>query len=248
MKEITFKQLTAQNFLSIGNDTIIIDFQEGLSLVTGSNVDNPERRNGSGKSSVIEAYYFALFGTTIRDIKKEFIINNVTKGKGRVELVFDVKTSKETNTYKIVRQIKPSKVDLYKLGSEDVEEITKDSIVNTNKYIQDLIGSNPVICKSCDILSLSDNIPFMAKKPEEKRKFIEDIFSIEVFGKMLKDLKTQIRDNKADTSISKTKIDEITNSIETLKRQMESHKKQLDEREEVFKDQKGIIYYKNQRR
>ena len=240
MRKIVYKKLTIQNFLSIGNDTVTIDFQNGLNLITGINIDNPERRNGSGKSSIVEAYYFSLFGTTIRDINKEFIVNNVTKGKGKVELFFDVQTDTGTNSYKISRQVKPAKCELFKLGDTE-EDISKDSITNTNKYICDLIGSNPIICKSCDILSLSDNIPFMAKKPEEKRKFIEDIFALEIFGKMLKDLKDYIKENKTEISISSTKCQEISNSINTLRTQFESQKKQIEEREENLKKRKQDI-------
>lgn len=240
MRRITFKKLSIQNFLSIGNDTIEIDFQNGLNLITGTNIDNPERRNGTGKSAIIEGFYYALFGTTIRDIKKEFVINNVTKGKGRVDLFLDIQTDTGTNSYKISRQLKPSTVELYKLGDKE-EDISKDSIANTNKYICDLIGSNPVICKSCDILSLSDNTPFMAKKPEEKRKFIEDVFALEIFGKMLKDLKELIKENKNDSSISNAKLEEIENNLSTLTEQYESQKKKNSEREKNLKNRKEEI-------
>ena len=92
MRNIKFKKLSGQNFLSIGNDTVEIDFQKGLNLITGVNLDNPERKNGTGKSVVVDLYFYALFGTTIRDIKKEFVINNTTKGSGDIQLTFDVET------------------------------------------------------------------------------------------------------------------------------------------------------------
>jgi hypothetical protein len=185
----------------------------------------------SHNSAIIEGFYYALFGTTIRDIKKEFVVNNVTKGSGKIELLFDVQTDTSTKSYKITRTLKPSAVELHQLGIEN-PDISKDSIANTNKYIHELIGSNPVICKSCDILSMSDNIPFMAKKPEEKRKFIEDIFILEIFGKMLKDLKELIKKNKEELSIGSTKTYEISNSLETLIKLSEDQKKQIEEREE----------------
>lgn len=237
MRRIKFKKLTIQNFLSIGNDTVEIDFQNGLNLITGIDKDNPERRNGAGKSVIIEGFYYALFGTTIRDIKKEFVINNSTKGKGRVDLLLDIETDTGINSYKIVRTLKPSGVELYKLGTIE-EDISKDSIANTNKYICDLIGSNPVICKSCDILSLSDNTPFMAKKPEDKRKFIEDIFALEIFGLMLKDLKELIKNNKADTSVVTAKIEEITTSITALQKQYDEQKILSDKHDEILNNRK----------
>jgi DNA repair exonuclease SbcCD ATPase subunit len=240
MKKILYKNLKGQNFLSIGNDQIVIDFQSGFNLITGKNLDNPDRVNGIGKSCIAELFYYALFGKTIRDIKKEFIINNITKGKGAIELTFDVETDNDTQTYTIKRQLKPSSVTLLR-GEED---ITKDSIANTDKFICDLIGSNPVICRSCDILSLSDNVPFMAKKPEEKRKFINDIFSLEVFGKMSNELKNLIRENKSDMNISSAKLEEIDNTLETLNRQQEDYQNKVQEREEILEQKRKEIQEK----
>lgn len=237
MRKILYKSLRGQNFLSIGNDEIVIDFQSGFNLITGKNLDNPDRVNGIGKSCVAELFYYALFGKTIRDIKKDFIVNNITKGKGNIELTFDVETETGTQTYTIKRQVKPSSVKLLR-GEED---ITKDSIANTDKFICDLIGSNSVICRSCDILSLSDNIPFMAKKPEEKRKFINDIFSLEVFGKMSNELKNLIRDNKSEMNISSAKLEEINNTLETLNKQQEDYLRKVQERELILEQKRKEI-------
>lgn len=240
MRKILYKNLKGQNFLSVGNDQIVIDFQSGFNLITGKNIDNPDRANGSGKSSIAETFYYALFGKTIRDIKKEFIVNNITKGKGAIELTFDVETDNDTQTYTIKRQLKPSSVTLLR-GEED---ITKDSIANTDKFICDLIGSNPVICRSCDILSLSDNIPFMAKKPEEKRKFINDIFSLEVFGKMSNELKNLIRDNKGEMNISTARLEELNHTLETLNIQQEDYLKKVQEREAILEQKRKEIQEK----
>jgi len=237
MKSINFKTLKGQNFLSIGNDQINIDFQSGFNLITGKNIDNPDRVNGIGKSSIAELFYYALFGKTIRELKKEFIINNVTKGKGAIELTFDVKTENDVQSYTIKRQVKPSSVTLLQ-GDVD---ITKDSITNTDKFICDLIDSNAIISRSCDILSLSDNIPFMAKKPEEKRKFINDIFSLEIFGKMSNELKNLIRDNKNDTNVSSAKLEEINNTLDTLNDQQADYEKKLAEREQLLEQKRNDI-------
>ena len=240
MRRIIYKTLKGQNFLSIGNDQIVIDFQSGFNLITGNNIDNPDRKNAVGKSSIAELYYYALFGKTIREIKKDFIINNITKGKGAIELTFDVETEQDVQTYTIKRQVKPSTVTLLR-GEED---ITKDSIANTDKFICDLIGSNPVICRSCDILSLSDNIPFMAKKPEEKRKFINDIFSLEVFGKMSNELKNLIRDNKGEMNISTARLEELNHTLETLNDQQADYLKKVQEREAILEQKRKDIQEK----
>jgi DNA repair exonuclease SbcCD ATPase subunit len=237
MKRVIYKNLRGKNFLSIGNDEIVIDFKEGLSLITGDNIDLPERKNGIGKSSICELFFYALFDKTIRDIAKPLIVNNVTKGKGNVELEFDVIDEQGSKSYVIKRQVKPSKVELYCNG----EDITNDSIKNTNDYICELIGSNAVLCKSCDILSLSDNTPFMAKKPEDKRKFINDIFSLEVFGKMLKDLKSMVTENNKDISVTNTKLSEVKNTIELLERQKAEYDKKIKEQEEIIKSKRETL-------
>jgi DNA repair exonuclease SbcCD ATPase subunit len=237
MRKIRYKTLRIQNFLSVGNDSVEIDFQNGLNLITGKNIDNPERKNAVGKSVLIDAFYYALFGKTIRSIKQAFIINNVTKGDGKIELEFDVETLEGISSYHITRTLKPSAVSL-KQGDTD---LTNDSIANTNEDICQLIGSNSVICKSCDILSLSDNTPFMAKDAKDKRKFIEDIFALEIYGVMFEDLKKLIKANKADQSISSTKISEMVNTMDVFFKQKEETEKAIAEKDEILNKRKASL-------
>jgi DNA repair exonuclease SbcCD ATPase subunit len=239
MRKITYKKLSIQNFLSIGNDVVEINYQNGLNLITGINRDFPDRKNAIGKTSIANAHFFAIYGDALKKLKRDFIVNNVTKGKGMVELEFDVETEKSKDTYIVKRQVKPSKVELWKNG----EDITLDSIANNKDFIADLVGTNADACKKCDILTMNDknNPPFMAMKPEDKRKFINDIFSLEVFGRMMKDLKSIITDNNKEMSISSTKIDEITNTLETLKNQQEIYRKKQEEREAIFKVRRESI-------
>ena len=75
MKYIKFETLTIKNFLSVGDDPVVINFETGINVITGTNKDKDDRRNGVGKSTVADAVYFTIFGNTLRDIKKE----NVTR-------------------------------------------------------------------------------------------------------------------------------------------------------------------------
>ena len=240
MKKVNYNKLIVQNFLSIGNDIVEIDFKKGLNLITGQNIDNPERKNAVGKSSLLSAYFFALFGETLGKIKNEYVINNITKGKGRIELHFDIETPSNIQSYKIIRHIKSRKVELWR-GNED---ITRDSISNTNKYICDLLGTNAIIHKSCDIMTLSDTTPFMLKNAAEKRKFIEDIFNIEIFGLMLKDLKKYISENKSDLNVSTAVLEELNTTINTYKDQLNDMKNQSEERQLIFNKRKADIEQK----
>ena len=122
MKEVNFKSLSIKNFLSVGEEPIVINFEPGLHVITGVNKDKEDRRNGVGKSTIADALYFAVFGTTIRELKKEFIANSFTTGACEVVLDFEVTVNQSTTPYKIVRMLNPSRLDVFK-GEED---ITKD--------------------------------------------------------------------------------------------------------------------------
>lgn len=217
MKSVLFDKVVISNFLSVGETPIVVDFKKGLHAITGVNLDKPDRQNGVGKSTIADAVYFAVFGDTMRDIKKEFISNNETGGKTQVELYFRVQSPSETNSYHIVRTLGPTKVSLYK----DKEDITRDSISNTTNYLCDLMSASPAVFQNCVIMTLNNATPFMAKGKVEKRKFIEDVFGLEVFSKMASALKQAIADNKKDGDLISTRIDEIKNSIKSYQAQKE---------------------------
>lgn len=80
MKTVNFKRIAIQNFLSVGEEPVVVEFKEGLHILTGNNKDKPERKNAVGKSTVADAIYFSIFGETLREIKKDLIINNITGG------------------------------------------------------------------------------------------------------------------------------------------------------------------------
>ena len=112
MKRINFKGIEIENFLSVGNTPVCIDFKTGLNIITGINHDKEDSKNGVGKSTIADALFFCLFGTTIRDLKKEDIVNNINKKKCKVQLEFEVIENKITKTYILKRSISPTKVHL----------------------------------------------------------------------------------------------------------------------------------------
>jgi DNA repair exonuclease SbcCD ATPase subunit len=238
MKKIIYTNLKIQNFLSVGNDVIEIDFQKGLNQIDGKNSDIPDRKNGVGKTVIANAHFFALFGETINKIKSEFVRNNVTNKDGIIILNFDVETSQGTNSYTIKRYVKKaSKVELFQ-GDAD---ITKSSIKETDKYICDLLSTNAAIHRCCDIMTVRDTIPFMEMEAKDKRTFIESIFDIDVFGIMLKDLKKMISETKKDKDVSSAKVSEIEKSLKSLIDQKEVIRKQIEERDEVLQNRKNDL-------
>ena len=102
MKQIVYKNMTVKNFMSIGNTEISMKFKSGLNMITGENLDNPERKNAVGKSTLMNAFFWGQYGETIGKIPNAKIINYITKKKGYVKIEFKVITPTDTNDYIII--------------------------------------------------------------------------------------------------------------------------------------------------
>ena len=215
MKRVNFKKLSLVNFLSVGDEPVTIEFRKGLHVITGKNKDKPDRRNAIGKSTIADALYFAIFGETLRELKKDLIPNNLTNGKTHVELDFELDSSKGTNNYKIIRTLSPSKVLIFKDGVDR----TRDSIKNTTTYINQVLSASPSIFQNCVIMTVNNAVPFMAKNKIEKRKFIEDIFGMEVFSTMLTNLRNEYNEISREHDTQLTKLEEINKAYKNYEDQ-----------------------------
>ena len=218
MKKVNFNKISIKNFLSFGNEPVVLEFKRGLHVITGVNRDKSDRQNGLGKSAMMESLYFAIFGTTIRELKKDLIPNSFTDGSCEVILNFDVIQESQKDEYKLVRTINPTKLFLYKNG----EDITRDSIKNTEEYLHNLINASPSIFENCVIMTLNNTIPFMAKSKVDKRKFIEGIFNLDIFSKMLAEVREEYNDTKKTYEIDLTKMEGSQRSVESFKNQREN--------------------------
>ena len=190
MKYVDFNSVKIRNFLSIGQSPVEISFKHGLNIITGVNKDKEDRRNGVGKSAIADAIHFAIFGETIRELSKEFIVNSINKKNTYVELKFCVNENNKTKNYRIVRKLKPTKCYLY---VDDID-LTESTIPNTNKRIKNILNSSPEVFQNCVIMSLNTTLPFMAQRKVEKRKFIEGILNLEIFSEMLLSARAEYND------------------------------------------------------
>tara|TARA_A100000172_G_scaffold31858_1_gene19014 strand:- start:2572 stop:4377 length:1806 start_codon:yes stop_codon:yes gene_type:complete len=234
MKYVCFKELKIKNFLSIGEEFVTVNFEKGLHIVTGINRDKEDRRNGVGKSTIADGLYFAIFGQTLRDIKKNFIANNLTSGTCEVQLSFTVDDPKHgVNEFDIIRTLNPSKVYVYKNGNDK----TRDSISNTNEYINTVLSSTPEIFQNCVIMTLNNHVPFMGKSKTEKRKFIEQIFNLEIFSKMLGELRNEHNEIKRNFDIEITRLEETNNHLNTQQQQVDNFEENKNQRINRIKDQ-----------
>ena len=230
MKRVNFKKLSIVNFLSVGEEPVSIEFGKGLHVITGKNKDKPDRRNAIGKSTIADALYFAIFGETLRELKKDLIPNNLTNGKTHIELDFEVDSPKGKNNFKIIRTLSPSKVLIFKDGVDK----TRDSIKNTTTYINNVLSASPSIFQNCVIMTVNNAVPFMAKNKIEKRKFIEDIFGMEVFSSMLATLRQDYNEISREHDTRLTKLEEIEKSYKNYEDQKQKILQTRKEKKEKY--------------
>ena len=227
MKKIDFKKIYIQNFLSIGNEPLEVEFQNGVNVINGINRDEEDIGNAVGKSSIIDAFYYVLFGTTLRELSKTSFIVNRKNGKNCiVRLEFDIADSTgNRHTYLLERKIAPQSLKIWK----DNNEITKSTTAETNKFVEELLSADKDIFQNCIVMRANNNVPFMAKKKTEKKNFIEAIFNLNIFSLMTKYLKDDIKDVKGRYSLE-------TNSLNLHQNNLIGYNKQLDDLVELQKD------------
>ena len=230
MKRVNFTKIKIKNFLSIGPTPIELEFTPGVHIVTGINRDEIDRRNAVGKTSLIESVYFAVFGSTIRDLKKDLIPNTHTTGTCEVVLDFNVEETSRTNSYKIVRTLNPSKLYFYKDGVD----VTRDSIKNTEEDIQNVLSASPSIFENCVIMTLNNTTPFMSKSKVEKRKFIEGIFNLEIFSQMLSQARDDYSESKKLFEMSLGRLEDVKRNLSILDNQKKTIIKQRNEKLEKY--------------
>jgi DNA repair exonuclease SbcCD ATPase subunit len=196
VKNIIFKEVKIQNFLSIGKDALKIDFTKGITVITGENKDKGGK-NGIGKSTIADAIFWCLFGNTIRELKKDKIQHNKNKEECQVVLSFSVSDGKNITPYTITRTLDPAKIEI---TAED-GDITLSTIPKNDEFIKDLIGANEEVFNNAVIMSTNNTIPFMAQKKTDKRKFIEGILQLNIFGEMLLKTRSEYNDIKKQNDI-----------------------------------------------
>ena len=168
---INFKTVRWKNFLATGNleSTIILD-RTATTLVIGE--------NGAGKSTVLDALCFGLFGKAYRPIKKAQLVNSINQRECEVKIEFKIGTSE----FKVIRGIKPNIFQIWRNGKElDQEAHSKDF----QKILEDqILKLNYRSFTQVVILGSSCFIPFMQLPTSHRREVVEDILDIKIFSVM----------------------------------------------------------------
>ena len=231
MQYVHFKTIKIVNFLSTGKKPVTVSFRPGLNIITGKNYDKSDRANGVGKSTIADAIHFALYGSTIRDLKKENIVNNFFPEElCEVELEFSVEENNLKTEYKIIRTLNPTKCFLFVNG----EDKTRSGVPQTTEFITDIINTSSEVFQNSVVMTINNTVPFMAQKKVEKRKFIEGILGLEVFSNMLLIARSEFNDTKRLLDIEISKNEETERSLDSNIKQKESFEENRKKRKEVL--------------
>ena len=221
---IFFRKLRWMNFLSTGNVMTELDLCRSKStLVIGE--------NGAGKSTMLDALSFALFGRAFRNINKPQLVNSITGKHTVVEVEFSI-GNKE---YLIRRGIKPAVFDIYVDGNllnqnanaREYQEVFEKTILRMNQK-----SFNQIV-----VLGSANFVPFMQLPSQHRREVIEDLLNIQIFSVMNSILKDKVSTNK-------TAATDVDYQIDLCEQKIELHKKHIDT---LNRNNKAIIEQKQKK-
>jgi DNA repair exonuclease SbcCD ATPase subunit len=213
---INFSILRYKNILSTGNVFTEIRLNSSANtLIVG--------KNGAGKSTMLDALCFALFGKPFRKINKPNLLNSINLADGLVEVEFSIGTKQ----YKIIRGIKPNIFEIYcndillnqDAKAKDYQEYLEKVILKLNfKSFTQVV-----------ILGSASFIPFMQLSASDRRSIIEDLLDIQIFSSMNNLVKEKISDIKDSTGNNKYELNITSEKIKLQKQNIDEHKKYNDE-------------------
>lgn len=225
---IKLKDLTVKNFMSVGNATQAVNFgKEQLTLVLGENLDqggdDSGSRNGTGKTTIVNALSYAIYGQALTNIKKDNLINKIN-GKN---MLVTVEFEKDGKLYRIERGRKPNVLKFYVDNQEqehsDVEDEGQGDSRETQKDINELLGLSHDMFKHIVALNTYTE-PFLSMKANEQREIIEQLLGITLLSEKAEQLKEQIRVTKDEIFQESTKIEAIKKANERIQESINSLK------------------------
>jgi len=222
---IKIKDLTVKNFMSVGNQTQAVDFgREQLTLVLGENLDqggdDSGSRNGTGKTTIINALSYALYGTALTNIKKDNLINKINNKNMLVTLTFE----KDGLDYRVERGRKPNILKFFANDEELSADETDDSqgdIRETQKDLDDLLGMSHDMFKNIVALNTYSE-PFLSMKANEQRIIIEQLLGITLLSEKAEALKELVKSTKDDIYQETANIEAARKSNEKIQVSIDS--------------------------
>lgn len=222
---IIFKNLTMRNFLSVGNATQAVDINKtDLTLILGENLDlgGDGNRNGVGKTTMVQALSYALFGVPINNIRKDNLVNRTNTKNMLVTLEFTVNGI----DYKIERGRKPNVLRFYinNVKQETDEDSAQGENKSTQEAIEKILNFTPTMFKHIVALNTYSE-PFLALKTNEQREIIEQLLGITLLSEKAEVVKELIRQSKDSIQEEEFKLKAIEEANKRVKEQIDSLKR-----------------------
>ena len=227
MSQFRIKNLTVKNFMSVGNVSQAVNFdQESLTLVLGSNLDlggdDTGSRNGTGKTTIINALSYALYGQALTNIRKENLINKIN-GKN---MLVTVEFEKNGLNYRIERGRKPNLLRLYvddreiSADNQGEDESQGDSR-ETQKSIEQMLDMTHTMFKHLVALNTYTE-PFLAMRAADQREVIEQLLGITLLSEKAESLKTRVKETKDLISAEQFRIEAVKSANENVQKSIDS--------------------------
>ncbi len=201
---LTFKNITWKNFLSTGNHPTSVSLDsDNTSLIIGT--------NGAGKSTILDALTFSLYGKSFRKINKGQLINTTNEKNCFVEIEFTVNSTE----WRVERGIKPNIFKIYRDG----EELNQNSsAIDQQKWLeQNVLKMNYKSFTQIVILGSSSFVPFMQLPTNSRREVVEDLLDIKIFSSMNEIVKGRLRLVKDEIKTLELKKDNLKDKVEMQK-------------------------------
>ncbi|MEY3312016.1 MAG: hypothetical protein RL348_1359 [Bacteroidota bacterium] len=214
--------------MSVGNQTQAVDFdREHLTLVLGSNLDlggdDTGSRNGTGKTTIVNALSYALYGQALTNIRKENLINK-TNGKN---MLVTVEFEKNRNRYRIERGRKPNVLKLFvndsEMKTDESEDESQGDSRETQRNIEDMLEMSHTMFKHLVALNTYTE-PFLSMRAADQREVIEQLLGITQLSEKAEALKNVIKDSKDLIQQETAKIDAIKAANENVQKSIDSLK------------------------
>ena len=197
---ILFETIRWKNFLSTGNQFTEVNFQEhNTTLIVGT--------NGAGKSTILDALTFSLFGKPFRKINKPQLVNTINEKDCRVEVEFSIGSTK----WKVIRGIKPN---IFEIWRNDALLDQASASADQQKWLeQNVLKMNYKSFTQIVILGSSTFVPFMQLSAANRREVIEDLLDIKIFSSMNVVIKEKIRQLKEEIKTLELKKENLLDKV-----------------------------------
>ena len=218
--------ITVKNFMSVGNSTQAIDFnRQDLTLVLGENLDlggdDTGARNGTGKTTIINALSYALYGQALTKIRADNLINK-TNGKN---MLVCLEFEKKGRTYKIERGRKANLLKFYVDGQEqEAEDNAQGDSRETQHEINRLLEMSHEMFKHVVALNTYTE-PFLSLKSNDQRAIIEQLLGITLLSEKAEKLKEEMKVNRDKAKEEEFRIQGVEKANEHIKEQIEKLKR-----------------------